>query len=289
MGARRKLLCLALLVVLAGAGAAQTPAAPPVTLPNQDGTFRFVAFGDFGTGARPQYELARQMALLHARWRFDVVTLLGDNLYGSEGPGDYQKKFEVPYKPLLDAEVTFHAALGNHDDRRQIQYPRFNMADKLHYSFAAPKQSVRFFVLDSNSLDALQLAWLRATLKVTSEDWRIAYFHHPMYSSGERHGSGLALREALEPIFIQYRVSVVLAGHDHVYERINPQQGITYFVVGSGGQLRKGNLDPKSGLTASGFDRDQAFLAAEIDGDQMFFNAISRTGVVVDSGIVRRR
>jgi hypothetical protein len=60
-------------------------------------------------------------------------------------------------------------------------------------------------------------------------------------------------------------------------------------VTGSGGKLRKGNIDRRSGLTAFGFDTDQAFLAVEIDGDQLFFNAISRTGTVIDSGIIERR
>jgi hypothetical protein len=93
----------------------------------------------------------------------------------------------------------------------------------------------------------------------------------------------------LEPLFVRYNVSVTLTGHDHFYERVKPQQGIVYFVVGSGGQLRPGDLNSTSSLTAKGFDKDQAFMAAEIIGDQMFFAAISRTGATVDSGVLRRR
>ena len=78
----------------------------------------------------------------------------------------------------------------------------------------------------------------------------------------------------------------MFTGHDHFYERIKPQQGIVYFVVGSGGQLRRGNIDRHSGLTASRATTPTCvFLVAEIDGDEMFFNAISRTGAVIDSGI----
>ena len=51
-------------------------------------------------------------------------------------------------------------------------------------------------------------------------------------------------------------VSVVFTGHDHFYERVKPQKGIPYFVVGSGGKLRSGNLDRSTGLTARGFDQD---------------------------------
>jgi hypothetical protein len=70
---------------------------------------------------------------------------------------------------------------------------------------------------------------------------------------------------------------------------VKPQKDIAYFVVGSGGQLRKGNIDRGSGVTASGFDTDLAFMAAEILGDEMYFNTISRQGSVVDSGVVTRR
>jgi hypothetical protein len=90
-------------------------------------------------------------------------------------------------------------------------------------------------------------------------------------------------------MFVQYNVSVVFTGHDHVYERIKPQQGIFHFLVGSGGQLRRGDLDPSTGLTAAGFDTDLAFLVAEIFENEMTFNAISRTGAIVDSGIISRR
>ena len=87
----------------------------------------------------------------------------------------------------------------------------------------------------------------------------------------------------LEPLFIQYKVDVALAGHEHVYERIKPQQGVYYFVSGAGGTLRKGDLRPGQ-YTAAGFDRDYHFMLFEIDGDEMHFQAISRTGATVDSG-----
>ena len=93
----------------------------------------------------------------------------------------------------------------------------------------------------------------------------------------------------LEPLFVKHNVSVALTGQEHFYERVKPQQGIVYFVVGSGGQLRRGQLNSTSSLTAKGFDQDQTFMAAEIIGDQMFFAAISRTAATVDSGVLRRR
>ena len=265
------------------------PAAPPMALPNAKGSLKFAVLGDFGTGARGQYELAAQMARFHVGFAFDVVVLVGDNLYGAEGPKDFKRKFEDPYRPLLDAGVKFYGALGNHDSREQRYYKLFNMDGKLYYSFRAPDEKVRFFMLDSTYPVPEQIDWLERELKESDDDWKIAVFHHPLYSSGGRHGSDLKLRETLEPLFVRYNVSVTFAGHDHFYERIKPQHGIVHFVVGSGGRLAVGDIDKRSALTAKGFDTEQAFLAVEISGDTMSFNAISRGGRVVDSGTVLRR
>ena len=114
------------------------------------------------------------------------------------------------------------------------------MDGKLYYSFKAPKQDVRFFALETTYPEPEQIKWLEEELKQSSEDWKIMFFHHPLYSSGGRHGSDLRLREALEPLFVQHNVSVVFAGHDHFYERVKPQKGITHFVVGSAGSSAPG-------------------------------------------------
>ncbi|CAN5885789.1 hypothetical protein BH18ACI5_BH18ACI5_19170 [soil metagenome] len=277
------------------AGATAQPAAtskqgsaPVVSLPNRPDSYKFAVLGDFGTGKKSQYELAEQMVKLHDRFKFGIVILVGDNLYGSDRPQDYQKKFEIPYKGLLDAGVKFYGSLGNHDAREQRFYRLFSMEGKLYYTFN-PKPDVRFFALESTYPDPEQFKWLENELKASSSNWKILFFHHPLYSSGERHGSDVRLREAVEPLAIKYNVSAVFTGHDHFYERIKPQKDITYFVTGSGGQLRPGNIDRSTGLTAAGFDTDLAFLGVEISGDEMFFNAISRTGAIVDSGVVNHR
>lgn len=279
---------LFLLLLATAVVATQPPAEPTVPLPNKDGSLKFAVLGDFGTGDQSQYELADQMAKLRQRFKYELVVLVGDNLYGSERPQDFAKKFELPYKPLLDAGVKFYASLGNHDAREQRFYKLFNMEGKLYYAFS-PKPNVRFLALESSYPTPEQILWVETELKASSSDWKIVYFHHPLYSSGDRHGSDLRLREALEPLFLKYNVSVVFNGHDHFYERVKPQKGIAYFVVGSGGQLRAGNIDRGSGITARGFDTDLAFLAAEIAGDELYFNVISRVGQTVDSGVLARR
>jgi len=287
--------------LLAGCGTTPEPGGPAVvlppdsvaekvvSLPNEKNGLRFAVLGDFGTGAPQQYQMAAEMEKIHQRYPFNLVVLVGDNLYGGEIPQVYQSEFELPYKALLDSGVTFYASLGNHDNRNQRYYKQFNMGGKLYYSVKAPSQNVRFFFLDSSYPDSAQIAWVGKELKGSKEDWKIAVFHHPLYSSGRAHGSDLTLRETLEPLFIEYNVSVVLTGHDHIYERVKPQHGIVYFVVGSGGKLRPGDMNPRTGLTARGFDTDNAFMVAEIDGDSLFFQAVSRTGKIVDSGVILRR
>jgi hypothetical protein len=260
--------------------------AQDVTLPGKSGSVRFAAIGDMGTGQLAQYEVAERMLQLHQKFPFTFVMMLGDNIYGGKSPVDFQKKFEIPYKPLLDAGVQFYAALGNHDDTNERFYKFFNMNGQQYYSFK--KGNVHFFALDSNYLDPKQLAWLEKELaNAGSTDWKICYFHHPLYSSGSFHGSSTELRMVLEPLFLKYGVQVVFAGHDHVYERVKPQKGIYYFTEGASGELRAGDLK-KTELTATGYDKDRSFLSVEISGDELYFQAVSRTGVTVDSGTIRR-
>jgi len=261
----------------------------PLTMPNKAGSLKFGVLGDFGTGEPEQYQMAAQMARVYQSFKFELMILVGDNLYGSERPQDFRLKFETPYKPLLDGGVVFKASLGNHDAREQRSYKPFNMNGELYYSFKAPAQSVRFFALESTYMEPQQLVWFEKELKGSNEDWKIAFFHHPLYSSAGRHGSDLQLRNRLEPLLVSYNVSVAFTGHDHVYERVKPQKDITYFVTGSGGKLAPGDLDQSSPIMAKGLDTEQAFLIAEIIGDEMTFNAISRSGKVIDSGTITRR
>lgn len=255
-------------------------------LPLKQDSLRFAVIGDNGTGSKAQYDTARQLTEWHKRFPFELVLMLGDNIYGSQSPRDLEKKFEIPYKPLIDSGVKFYASLGNHDDPNQRSYKPFNMNGERFYTFR-PKMGIRFFALDSNYMDREQLAWLQRELEVSGSEWKICFFHHPLYSSGERHGSDEQLRTVLEPIFVKYGISVVFQGHDHFYERIKPQKGIVYFVSGAAGKLRRGNIG-RTALTAKGFDRDLHFMLVEIAGDEMYFQVISRAGATVDSGVIPR-
>jgi predicted phosphodiesterase len=272
------------------AAAAQGQAARPAptsTLPKADDSVKFLVIGDTGTGDSYQNQVAQRIAEAYKSFPFEFAIMLGDNLYGSEGPSAYLNKFERPYKPLLDAGVDFYASLGNHDEPAQRFYKPFNMDGKRFYKFS--KGGVDFFVLDSTYMTPQQIDWLKTELERSNADWKIAYFHHPIYSSGERHGAELDLQVLVEPLFLQNGVDVVFSGHEHFYERIKPQKGIVYITQGGGAKLRHGNLRDNSAITAKGFDTDRSFTLIEIVKDQMFVETISRTGLVVDSGVIMRR
>jgi predicted phosphodiesterase len=256
-------------------------------LPNARDSVKFLIIGDSGTGDRAQFEVAARIAEKHKAFAFDRAIMLGDNLYGRENAAAYRNKFERPYAPLLEAGVKFYASLGNHDEAAQRFYKQFNMDGKHYYTHDT--DDVRFFALDSTYMSPDQLKWLEEELRRSNHKWKIAYMHHPMYSSGLRHGSTPALRTALEPLFLKYGVDVVFAGHDHFYERLRPQNGIAYFVQGGSAKLRRGNISKTSAITARGFDTDRSFTVAEIVDDQMYIETISRTGMLVDSAVITRR
>src|ERR1035437_1064295 len=267
-------------------GADQQTIGPAVKLPLIPNSVRFAIIGDSGTGDRPQYEVAQQMMTFRRDFPFDFVLMLGDNIYGSKTAADFKRKFEDPYQSMRAAGVKFYASLGNHDHTAERLYKPFNMDGQRYYTFK--KGNVQFFALDSNYMDPAQLEWLDRQLSGSDATWKICYFHHPLYSHGKFHGSDLDLRAQLEPMLPKYGVDVVLNGHEHVYERVNPQQGINYFVLGNSGELRPHNLNP-SPDTAKGFDTDRTFGLIEIAGEDFNFQIVSRIGETVDSGVVHPR
>jgi hypothetical protein len=269
--------------------------AQDLKLPVKEGSVRFAVMGDTGTASAAQIAVGKQMAAFHSKFPFEFVIMVGDNLYGgSYTPDDYKSKFEGPYAELIGAKVKFYAALGNHDNSTERLYKNWNMGGERYYTVRVSSgglgklvsPGVRFFALDTTYMDKPQLEWVESELQKSTSEWKIAFFHHPLYSSGKFHGSSLDLRAVLEPIFIKHGVNVVFAGHDHFYERIKPQHGIYHFVSGAGGSLRKHNINRSSGLSDAGFDTDYSFMLVEIAGADMYFQAISRTGVTVDSGVI---
>ena len=159
------------------------------------------------------------------------------------------------------------------------------MDGKLYYSFKAPKQSVRFFALESTYLDPEQIAWFEKELKNSDADWKIPYFHHPpvLVRRAARlgHAAARSARAALPEVQRQRRLHRTRS----FLRADQAAEGIVHFVVGSGGQLRKGNIDRGSGSPRPATTPITPFMVAEINGDEMWFNAVSRQGQVIDSGV----
>lgn len=272
-----------------------SPAPGELVLPRRDGSVRFAVIGDSGRGNAPQVDVARQMVAWRLRFPFEFVLMLGDNIYEPHTPDDYRRKFEDPYRTLLEDGVTFHAAIGNHDDPGSLYYAPFNMEGRRYYTFRRGEArlaglvgaGVRFFALDSRSLDPDQIEWLHRELGSSQSVWKIVYFHHPLYTSGRYASAARALRRGLERTLVEGDVDVVLAGHEHFYERIHPQKGIVHFISGAGGALRPDDI-ARSPLTAAGFDDDCHFVLFEASGPELYFQAISRTGSTVDAGVIVR-
>jgi hypothetical protein len=277
----RRAFMFALVLTLPLAAVAQE-----LRLPNKEGSVKFAVIGDSGEPGTGQTAIARQMNAWRSRYPYKFVLMTGDNLYGSERARDYERKFSLPYNALLDAGVHFYGSLGNHDDDGQTQYKAFNMNGQKYYTFK-PQNGVRFFAIDSNYVDQKQLQWLDKELAASGSDWKIVFFHHPLYSSGATHGSADLQRELIEPVLIKHGVNVAFMGHEHFYERIKPQKGVAYFIIGSSAKLRKGDLR-KSALTVYGNDSDYAFMLVEIVDDEMYFQTISDKGTTLDTGSIRR-
>jgi 3',5'-cyclic AMP phosphodiesterase CpdA len=262
---------------------------PPLAL--RPLALKFAVIGDSGQWSTAQRETASQLAKQRERVSFDFVLMLGDNNYGDGSPESYRVRFEEPFKPLLDAGVKFYAARGNHDVGAQWEYPLFNMGGQRYYTFdrktgvlpPVAGDRVQFFALDSVNLDNGQLIWFDRQLSESKADWKIVFFHHPIYSSGRYAESSAARRSTLENALIEHQVDVVFAGHEHVYERMAPQSGVVHFVVGASGSARVGDLKP-SRYQAVGYDRDLSFMLVEIAGNAMYFRALNRLGETIDSG-----
>lgn len=250
------------------------PAAPLAEAP----MLRIAAVGDVGDGGADFHETAAEMYLAGRDHAFDVVLLLGDNIYPKGDPADLQARVIDPLQPLLDAGAELRAIIGNHDvmvdGYGDEQLLRLGMPGRWH---AVERHGVLLVGLDSEHDDPEQLRWLEETLATSRATWKIVALHRPPYSAGYQ-GSDLAIRERWTPILQRHGVQLVLSGHDHDYQRSRPIEGTTYVVSGAGSSTRRTGTED---FTAVAF-AVQHFVDIAVYPERLLLRAIAGDGRVFD-------
>lgn len=256
------------------------------TTPDQ---LSFAALGDNGSGGRQAMAVAEQMSRSYDERPFGHVSLLGDICYYGPIEERFDQVFLAPMASLIDAGVEFELAIGNHDGDLWLGQGGAKVEDTLRLLgtparyYTVRRGPADFFYLDSRSIvsggaSAVdQLDWLDGALRSSTARWRIVCTHHPAYSSGV-HGGSVEIRDAVEPILREARVDLVLAGHDHHYERSFPLHGITHVV--SGGGCKVTPVWPAS-HTAVAHNQLQ-FLRVDIDGPRLTGTAVDVRGRHID-------
>jgi 3',5'-cyclic AMP phosphodiesterase CpdA len=257
----------------------------------------FVALGDNGSGGRQAMAVAESMAATYRDRPFGLVALLGDICYYGSFEDRYHDVFRRPMTPLIDADVAFELAIGNHDaDLRHSDEGLTEIEAELRLLgtpgryYTSSHGPADLFYLDSSvpglfgDAASVQLEWLDDTLASSTNQWRIVALHHPPYSSGQ-HGSTPGFDEVLQPVLARHHVDLVLAGHDHHYERTQPLDGITYVVSGGGCKTTPVGHSDFTAVAESTLQ----FLHVDIAGDRLIGTSIRPDGSVADRFTLRAR
>lgn len=257
----------------------------------------FAVLGDNGSGGRQAMAVAERMARTYRDRPFGLVTLLGDICYYGSIEDRYHDVFRRPMGPLIDAGVGFELAIGNHDEElhhsdeglAEIEAELRMLGTPGRY-YTSSHGPVDFFYLDSSvpsrfgEVGSTQREWLDDALSSSTNQWKAVALHHPLYSSGE-HGSTPGLAEALEPVLSRHAVDLVLAGHDHHYERTQPIDGITYVVSGGGCKTTPAGRSRFTAMSESTLQ----FLRIDVVGDRLNGACVRPDGSVADRFSLRAR
>ncbi|NUR08821.1 MAG: hypothetical protein HOQ45_17680 [Nocardioidaceae bacterium] len=247
---------------------------------------RLAIAGDTGTRDGREQATADEMADQGDGRRYDALLLLGDLVYETGDAELTEESVTRPFDEVLGEGAVLVPVLGNHDVESDEQSDILRRLGRDRAWYQQRVGPVRILALDSNRPDdPAQTAWLRARLaeRQPPGTWTIAVMHHPAYSAGE-HGSSLDVRRAWSPLFARAGVSLVLAGHDHDYQRSTPQQGVTYVVSGGGAKLRPTG---REGFTA--FSRSvRHYVDLQVYRDRLVGRAIDQQGHTFDTWTLRR-
>jgi len=267
------------------------PQPTPTQIPTPEPNLRFAVIGDYGLAGQ---HLADTAALIQS-WDVQVIITTGDNNYPDgaadtidENVGQYFHDFIFPYLGDYGEGADynrFFPTLGNHDWRaREVQpyLDYFTLPGNERY-YDVVRGPVHFFALDSDSREpdgvgrsSIQAQWLREKLRDSTAVWKIVIMHHPPYSSAI-HGS---IDWAQWP-YQEWGASIVIAGHDHVYERLLID-GFPYIVNGLGGGSIYSFNDPLPGSVGR-YQGDYGAMLVEATREAITFQFITVHGEVIDS------
>jgi 3',5'-cyclic AMP phosphodiesterase CpdA len=255
---------------------------PYVPFPADDPpALRVVVAGDVGDSGSRLAATGQAMANIVGNDPFDVLLLLGDNVYPSGDPAKLTETVFTPFAGVLDDGTELLAIVGNHDEpHTDEQLAALGMAGRW---WSEVRGNVLFIGLDSNEPDNPdQLAWLEATLAASTETWKIVAVHHPPYSAGYQ-GSSMAVREAFVPLFERYGVQLVLSGHEHDYERSIPINGVTYVVTGAAAGTRRTG---EESFTAVSFSW-HSYVELGVYPDRLVGRVLNQDDRVADEWVLR--
>jgi 3',5'-cyclic AMP phosphodiesterase CpdA len=290
----RSLTALVLMLVLLGAVAACSPAGEP-TLDHASGpvpsltkapTTRLAMAGDTGTGAGSAIDATvEEMLVQDDSYGYDALVLLGDLIYPDGDAEEVPSRINGVFEPLVRRGVQLVPVLGNHDYRSDEQSQILQAMGRSASWYAETVGIVRVIVLDSEQVDNPdQRAWLEKTLATPSDaPWTVVAMHKPAYSAGH-HGSDEAVQDAWVPLFEQYDVPLVVAGHDHDYQRSKAINGVTYVVSGAAANLRPTGSQDFTAVSAS----IRHFLDLAASRTELIVRAIDQDGGLLDSLTLRR-
>lgn len=247
---------------------------------------RIAATGDTGTGDAAQQATADRIVEETRGEPYDALLLLGDLIYEKGDAAQVDAKVIEPFKAVTSAGAQLLPVLGNHDYESGQQQQIMSALDRNRLWYVERIGPVRVVVLDSNQVhEAAQTRWLRDTLAADSPPttWTVVALHHPPYSAGE-HGSTADVQERWSPLFAEFDVPLVLAGHDHDYQRSVPVDGVTYVVSGAGAKLRATGTKDFTAVSAS----TRHFLDLLFYDDRLVARAIDQSGRLVDAFEISR-
>ena len=250
------------------AAAALVPSGGPATV-------RFAVKGDWGDATPAQAAVTRRMCGEDRRDPFAFLVTTGDNFSVPLGTAT-DANFTRPERCLLRRGLRWYAAWGNHDVHGTGTAEALGSPQRYR---AVERGPMLLLVLDGNAPDDPgQTRFVRRALASSSRPVRIVAFHQPIRTAGP-HPPAEAARRRWEPLFRRGGVTLVLQGHNHLYERIEVD-GITYITTGGGGAQVYPCIRLAEGLRRCAFQHH--FLTVDVTAAGASVRAITPRGTTIE-------